>query len=116
MAEITLSNADNGKTLKLKPGQSIMLQLSEKPTTGYCWSISPFNEQILNLTDDRFELPKSSATGSAMGPVMGRGGKRIFTFKATRSGQVNLNLNQKRSWENSASGIESFNLILEVRE
>jgi inhibitor of cysteine peptidase len=106
MSEITLSNADNGKTLTLKPGQTLTLQLTENPTTGYRWSIAPFNDQLLKLTDDRFDLPNSSAMGS--------GGKRVFTFQATRSGQINLNLNQKREWEDSA--VESFNLTIEVRD
>jgi inhibitor of cysteine peptidase len=106
MSEITLSNVDNGKTLTLKPGQTLTLQLTENPTTGYRWSIVPFNDQLLKLTDDRFDLSNSSA--------MGGGGKRVFTFQATRSGQINLNLNQKREWEDSA--VESFNLTIEVRD
>jgi inhibitor of cysteine peptidase len=106
MSEITLSNADNGKTLTLKPGQTLTLQLTENPTTGYRWSIAPFNDQLLKLTDDRFDLPKGSA--------MGGGGQRILTFKATRSGQINLTLNHKREWEESA--VESFNLTIEVRD
>lgn len=106
MAEITLSNADNGKTIQLKPGQTLTLQLSENPTTGYRWSIASFNDQLLKLIDDRFNLPNSSAMGS--------GGQRILTFKATRTGQVNLTVNQKREWEDSA--VDSFNLILEIQE
>lgn len=106
MSEITLSNADNGKTIQIKPGQTITLQLTENPTTGYRWSIVPFNDQLLNLTDDRFELPNASAMGS--------GGQRILTFKANRAGQVNLTLNQKREWEDSA--VDSFNVTIEVRE
>lgn len=106
MSEITLSNADNGKTIQIKPGQTLTLQLTENPTTGYRWSIAPFNDQLLKLTDDRFDLPKSSAMGS--------GGQRILTFTATRPGQVNLTINQKREWEDSA--VESFSLVLEIRE
>ncbi len=106
MSEITLSNADNGKTITLKPGQTLTLQLTENPTTGYRWSIVPFNDQLLKLTDDRFDLPNSSAMGS--------GGQRILTFKATRAGQVNLTLNQKREWEDSA--LDTFNVTLEVRD
>jgi inhibitor of cysteine peptidase len=106
MSEITLSNADNGKTITLKPGQTLTLQLTENPTTGYRWSIVPFNDQLLKLSDDRFDLPNASGMGS--------GGQRILTFKATRTGQVNLTLNQKREWEDSA--LESFNLTLEIRE
>ncbi len=106
MSEIILSNADNGKTITVKPGQTIKLQLNENPTTGYRWSMAPFNTQRLQLTDDRFDLPKSSG--------MGGGGQRLLTFQATQVGQVNLNLNNKREWEDSA--VESFNLTLEIRE
>jgi predicted secreted protein len=45
---------------------------------------------------------------------MGGGGQRFLTFQATQTGQINLTLNNKREWEDSA--VESFNLTLEIRD
>ena len=108
MSSMTFSNADNGKTLTLKPGQKITLRLNENPTTGYRWSTSAFNSQILQLIDDRFDLPDTSA--------MGGGGQRVLTFQANQLGQVTLNLKNRQEWEDEASALESFNLTLQVAE
>ncbi len=108
MSEITLSNADQGKTLTLKPGQKIILRLAENPTTGYRWSLPNLTSQVLQLTSDRFEQPNT--------PAMGTGGQRILTFQAHQVGQVNLTLKNRREWENEASAVESFQITIQVAE
>ena len=106
MSDITLSNADNGNTLTLKPGEKITLRLNENPLTGYRWSTPVLNSQILQLIGDRFDVPNTDATGGS--------GQRILTFQANHLGQVSLNLKNKREWEDEASALESFNLTIQV--
>lgn len=106
MSDITLTKADNGKTLTLKPGQTLTLRLPENPTTGYRWSISSLNVQVLQLTDDRFESSSSAAFGG--------GGQRVLTFQAQQPGQISLYLKNKREWEDAASALESFSVMIQV--
>ncbi len=106
MSDITLTKADNGKTLTLKPGQTLILRLAENPTTGYRWSIPSLNAQVLQLTDDRFESSSSAAIGG--------GGQRVLTFQAQQPGQISLSLKSKREWEDQALALESFSVMIQV--
>jgi inhibitor of cysteine peptidase len=106
MSDMTLTNADNGKTLTLKPGQTLALRLAENPTTGYRWSIPALNSQVLQLIGDRFDPSGSSAIGS--------GGQRILTFQAQQPGQISLSLKNRREWEDEASAGESFTVTIQV--
>ncbi len=108
MSDIILSNVDNGKTIALTSGQKLILQLSENPTTGYRWSLPMLKPEILRLVDDRFDLSSPVAMGS--------GGQRILTFQANHPGQLSLNLKNRREWEEEASAIGSFNLLIQVSE
>lgn len=106
MSDITLTNADNGKTLTLKTGQTITLRLAENPTTGYRWSIPVLNAQVLQLTDDRFDPSSSGAIGG--------GGQRTLTFQAQQPGQMSLSLKNRREWEDESSAIESFTVTIQI--
>lgn len=106
MADLTLSNADSGKTLTLQPGQTLMLRLNENPTTGYRWSIASFDSQVLQLIDDRFDLPNTTGIGG--------GGQRIFTFRANQPGDATLHLSNRQAWEPEAAGQESFQVTVRV--
>ncbi|UIE36792.1 protease inhibitor I42 family protein [Leptodesmis sichuanensis] len=108
MSDITLTNADNGKTLTLKPGQTLTLRLPENPTTGYRWSISSLNAQVLQLIDDRFESSSAAAIGG--------GGQRVLTFQAQQPGQISLSLNNRREWQDAASPLESFTVMIQVAQ
>ncbi len=106
MSDNTLTNTDNGKTLTLKPGQTLTLRLAENPTTGYRWSIPALNSHVLQLIEDRFDPSGSTAIGS--------GGQRILTFQAQQPGQISLSLKNKREWEDEAAAGESFTIMVQV--
>ncbi len=106
MSDITLTNADTGKTLTLKPGQTLILQLAENPSTGYRWSVPALNSQVLQLTADRFNPSGTVAIGS--------GGQRILTFHAQQPGQISLSLKNRREWEDEAAAVESFTVMVQV--
>src|SRR6476620_4672331 len=90
MSELTLSQADSGTVLNLKRGQTLTLRLDENSTTGYRWSLSALDTEVLQLKSDDMNL------GSNLG--MGGGGQRVFTFQANNPGRVKLQLKNLREW------------------
>ena len=39
MSNVTLAQADNGKSVEVKPGDTIVIQLDENSTTGFRWAM-----------------------------------------------------------------------------
>ncbi len=107
MSAITLTEADQGKTVTLHPGQSLVVQLAENPTTGFRWSLDQGNEEIVALRDSNYVM--------AAGAGIGGGGQRTFTFEASKPGSVQLQLKLWREWEGEPSVIQRFSVTLEVR-
>ncbi len=112
MSDYTVTNSDRGKTLTLKAGQSLTLRLNENPTTGYRWMIPVFDAQLIQLTDDRFE-PTATASKPMM---MGAGGQRILVLQANRPGTIQINLENKQSWDLESPSAESFDLTVKITE
>ena len=44
---LTANDADNGRTIELNVGQSLVLTLGANPTTGYCWIFDDQSSQIV---------------------------------------------------------------------
>ncbi len=107
MSVITLTQADRGKSITLQQGQTLVVQLSENPTTGFRWAIDRNDDAILALHDSDYVM----ATGSGIGG----GGQRTFTFTAQQPGSVHLQLKLWREWEGDTSVIERFDAAVEVR-
>ncbi|MEG4008566.1 protease inhibitor I42 family protein [Microcoleus sp. Pol11C1] len=108
MSELTLSQADSGTVLTLKRGQTLTLRLDENSTTGYRWSLSALDTEVLQLKSDDINL------GSNLG--MGGGGQRVFTFQANNPGRVKLQLKNLREWVGEESTIEEFQVTVQVSE
>ncbi len=108
MSQHTLSLADSGKTIALKRGDTITIQLAENPTTGYRWSEPSLENDSVSLQRSQFVGPQSNAPGA--------GGQRLLTFKAEKPGKTTLSLKHCRDWEGDRSVIERFTLTLQVAD
>ena len=67
---------NSGKTLKLAQGSEFQINLPENPTTGYTWEFltDPKNSNIVEQINSEYIAQK--------GPLLGAGGKKIFTYRA----------------------------------
>ncbi|BAY09388.1 protease inhibitor I42 family protein [Calothrix sp. NIES-2098] len=108
MSEVTLSQADNGKIITLKRGQILKLRLDENPTTGYRWSMSVPDSQVLQLNSDNFNQPSNAGIGA--------GGQRVFAFHANNPGKAKLQMKKLREWIGEQSTIEQFEVTVQVTE
>jgi inhibitor of cysteine peptidase len=94
-ATVTLGAQDDGRTITLKSGDTLIIELEGNPTTGFSWEVEAVDDAILALQGD------AQYTASETG-LVGSGGVFTFTFRAASKGQTPLQLVYHRSWENVA--------------
>jgi inhibitor of cysteine peptidase len=103
---ITMAQTDNGKSVQVHAGDTIVIQLDENASTGYTWAINKTDTTILTL---------QSSTYTSSGNLPGSGGTRVFTFLAKNPGTVQLQLKYWRSFEGDSSIIQRYNVTIEVQ-
>ncbi len=106
MARITLTRADDGRTVEVHAGDIIRLRLEENPTTGYRWSLEPAGDDVVALAAADYVAP---------GGAVGGGGERVFTFEAKKAGGATIRLKLWREWEGDKSITETFIITFRVR-
>ena len=107
MAPVTLTQADNGKSVEVRPGSIITIRLSENPTTGYRWAVDKIDSDVVVL--------KSSDYSPAPNTGVGGGGERTLTFEATKAGVAAVHLKLWRDWEGDNSITQRFDVTIQVR-
>ena len=106
MSNITLTEADKGKTIDVQQGTEVLIRLNENPTTGYRWAIDQSDDTVLPLQGSNFASSPSAAVGA--------GGTRLFTFTANQPGTVHLQLKRWREWQGDSSIIERYDVTIQV--
>jgi inhibitor of cysteine peptidase len=104
----SLTEADNGKTINLQPGETLTLTLESNPTTGYSWQVMELDNAVLTQEGDPEYKQSSGAEG-----LVGAGGTETFRFKTIGSGETSLSLGYMRSWE-SVPPVETFTIQVDV--
>jgi len=102
---LQLDESSEGREFVLAPGDQITLDLAENPSTGYRWHLSVEGVAALQLEEDVFE---------PMGAAVGAMGHRRWRFRADGEGEVQVQLEQRRSWERTA--VKTFRFTLRVRK
>lgn len=88
-----LTEADNGKPVTLKVGDTLTVQLASNPSTGYSWKVIEDDTAVLEqVGEPQFDLGSKT-------PMPGAGGTETFTFRATAAGTTTLTLLYSRPWE-----------------
>lgn len=80
-------------SIRLQPGDTVDVWLSENPTTGYGWVIDATPEATSGVSVVSSVFHPSSEGG------IGRGGRRQVTVRADAVGQVRLTVASRRPWE-----------------
>ena len=87
--------SDPGETVGIGANKEfiILIALESNPTTGYSWEAS-YDETMLELVEETYELGEYAQQG-----VVGAGGTELFRFRALKTGEVEITMVYKRSWE-----------------
>ncbi len=105
--QLTLTEADSGKTVQAHPGDRILIQLSANVTTGFSWAIDKTDTTILALQHESYTPYPGGAIGS--------GGTTVFTFIAQHAGTAHLQLKYWRSWEGDSSIVKHYDITVQVQ-
>jgi len=106
----SLTEADSGKQITMKPGDIVTLTLASNPTTGYSWLVMEIDDTVLVQDGDPEYKPSPGSEG-----LVGAGGTETFRFKAVSAGATSLNLGYMRPWE-SVQPIETFKVQVVVQQ
>lgn len=106
MAEITLTEAQNGGTFTVRLGDSIVITLSENPSSGFRWSADSLDETLLALDGHDYH-PGGAGVGS--------GGTVVWRLHGKKEGQTRLALKKVRSWEAGSEPAGQFAVSLEIK-
>jgi inhibitor of cysteine peptidase len=108
--EVQLTDADNGSTVQLANGGTLIVALPSNITTGFSWSVSESSSPQLELQGEPQYVPAGSTT-----PVVGAGGTEVFTFKAAGTGTATLTLEYRRPFEPGVPPEQTFSVTVEIR-
>ncbi|WP_437680977.1 protease inhibitor I42 family protein [Sorangium sp. So ce131] len=101
-----LSMRDSGRAIALLLGEKLHITLPSNPATGYCWTITAVDRQVLGFSGHAFsrELPP---------PATSTGGHEAWELAALAPGRAALRLEYRRPWEDGAAHA-AFTLMVTV--
>jgi inhibitor of cysteine peptidase len=102
---MTLTDADNGRTIDLRVGDVVVLRLSESAASGYRWEWEERLEDVVRVVTDAYAPPRHAVGGA---------GHSQWTLEAARPGTARLRLKQWREWEGESSVASRFEVVLQV--
>jgi inhibitor of cysteine peptidase len=106
VGEQTLTQADNGTTVRARPGDRIVIRLPENPTTGYRWSSDATDDRVISLRSTEYTPPTGGGVGGS--------GSVTLVFEARATGEGSIRLKRWRDWEGEASVRERFAVTVSV--
>lgn len=98
----TLTQADNGKTVQLRVGDTLALHLHENAATGYRWAFDDLDGKLVDVKEAY--VARSEAVGG--------GGTMQWTLEAKAPGTTQIRLKRWRRWEGDSSTKERFSVTL----
>ena len=107
LPSMTLTEADKGKSITAKPGDTIAISLPENPSTGFRWALEARSDAHLELVDSTYI--------AAPGTAAGRAGRHVWNFKIRQAGDVRLALKLWRAWEGDKSIADRFDVTIVSR-
>jgi inhibitor of cysteine peptidase len=106
-APLTLTAADDGRLVTVRPGRAIVLRLASTPGTGYAWRFAARPDaRVVRLVSMHLEEPRSG--------VVGAPATQVWRFAAVARGTTRLGLVYVRPWLPRAPA-KTFALRFRVR-
>jgi len=108
-AEVQLSDKDNGKTVKVAAGSTVILTLESNPTTGFSWTkADKVDKDILKLErNDYMQGPNPNG-------LVGVGGTTVIIYRALKPGKAKIDLTYMQPWEPDSKFNTDYSVTVEV--
>lgn len=102
-----VNEAQNGGSIDMHTGDTLVIKLEGNPTTGYQWAMLPNTSGIIELQGE----PAYRSTGN----LVGSGGIYMFKIQAVEAGSTKVELKYYRSFEMDIPPIQTFALDINVK-
>jgi predicted secreted protein len=104
---LTVTEQQNGTEIRLKRNQTLIVELSDQPGTGYGWQVARADGVHIK------SLGKSDVSGEEKPGGVSR---QRFQFAAGQPGTTTLELRYARRWEQSKKPAKTYVLKIQVEE
>ena len=109
---LQLDEAADGTTQQLQVGDVIAITLESNPSTGFAWSATSSNTEIVaQLGESQYQDAQSSSGET----LLGAAGTETLYFEAKGAGTTILTLDYKRGWENNLAPERTITITMEVK-
>jgi len=108
---LSLTDADNGKTITVTDGGPIQIQLKGNPTTGYRWQL----EHVKGVAVKSILARPTYQTDPAKQGMVGVGGTFTFQFKAVKLGTSTIKCVYTRGRSAYGKPAKSFSVTIKVQ-
>lgn len=107
-AVVQLTEADDGSTISMDVGETLVVTLESNPSTGYVWDVvDPLPVQLEPAGEPEL-LPAEDED------LVGAPGSQEFTFDVVAGGSGRLRLVYVRPWEDEVEPAETFEVTVEA--
>jgi predicted secreted protein len=96
------------KLINLVPNhKQLLIELTESPSTGYCWHYTISDPSILSLEKkNTFDFNKSNIIGGSL--------QIIWIFNCLKIGECKIHFSYYNSWKSDSFPIDEFIYIVKV--
>lgn len=104
---IEVDGSNNGSSIEMAVGETLIIKLEGNPTTGYQWEMLPNDGGLVELQGEPEYKSDSNLVGS--------GGLYRFTLKAIKPGTTAVELKYYRSFEPEVAPIQTYQINIVLR-
>jgi len=105
---VTITQADDGKSIEVNAGQRLQVKLPSNPSTGFDWTLSGDPAPLKLRKTFHVKNSKSST-------MPGSPRTTVFELSMGASGVTNLTFVYRRSWEYNVAPAKTFSVRVNVR-
>jgi inhibitor of cysteine peptidase len=106
--EVVATEMNNGKTIAVGKGDSLVISLESNPSTGYVWQVGKNDNAILKPVGQPAFHPSTDR-------MLGASGRQLFKVEAISAGRDALELGYVRPWEQGVAPAKTFGIIATVK-
>jgi predicted secreted protein len=104
--DVTVTAEQNGETIRVEVGQTVVVELVENQSTGYLWNfVEEPDPRVLSPIDDDYEVD-SDAEGSS--------GVHTWRFEAVAAGSTSIAMENYFQTEPEKQGMEPFAIEITI--
>ena len=104
---VQINKKASGSTVNINLSDTLIINLTSNPTTGYSWSIAENDSTKIKFINKNHE--------SSLPKITGSGGKEIFKFLGVEAGMSKIKMVYTRSWEKNIPPADSMIVFIQIK-